>query len=88
MVGAKWAVDEDYGWKKDLKRIESEGSMEGDPSKVSSNAKKRGMPQLGSLGSGNHFLEMQVIDEIYDEKTSCWIWAPGRADLFYDAYRI
>ncbi|MEN6378066.1 MAG: RtcB family protein [Methanofastidiosum sp.] len=70
MVGAKWAVDQDYGWKKDLKRIESEGSMEGDPSKVSSNAKKRGMPQLGSLGSGNHFLEMQVIDEIYDEKTA------------------
>ena len=50
MVGAKWAIDEGYGWKKDLKCIESEGSMDGDPNKVSSNAKKRGMPQLGSLG--------------------------------------
>ncbi len=70
MVGAKWAVEEDYGWEKDLKHLESEGSMEGDPTKVSNNAKKRGMPQLGSLGSGNHFLEMQVIDEIYDEKTA------------------
>ena len=70
MVGAKWAVEEGYGWDKDLKHLESGGSMEGDPSKVSSNAKKRGAPQLGSLGSGNHFLEMQVIDEIYDEKTA------------------
>ncbi|HNV93703.1 MAG: tRNA-splicing ligase RtcB [Candidatus Methanofastidiosum methylothiophilum] len=68
MVGAKWAVEEDYGWKKDLKNIESEGSVEGDPTKVSNNAKKRGAPQLGSLGSGNHFLEMQIIDEIFDEK--------------------
>ena len=70
MVGAKWAVEEGYGWDKDLKHLESGGRMEGDPSKVSSNAKKRGAPQLGSLGSGNHFLEMQVIDEIYDEKTA------------------
>jgi tRNA-splicing ligase RtcB len=70
MVGAKWAVEEGYGWDKDLKHLESGGSMDGDPSKVSSNAKKRGAPQLGSLGSGNHFLEMQVIDEIYDEKTA------------------
>lgn len=70
MVGAVWAAEEGYGWEKDLKHIESEGSLEGDPSKVSNNAKKRGMPQLGSLGSGNHFLEMQVIDEIYDEKTA------------------
>lgn len=70
MVGADWAVEEGYGWEKDLKHLESEGSMEGDPSKVSSNAKKRGAPQLGSLGSGNHFLEMQVVDEIYDEKTA------------------
>jgi len=70
MVGADWAVEEGYGWEKDLKRLESEGSMDGDPSKVSGNAKKRGAPQLGSLGSGNHFLEMQVIDEIYDEKTA------------------
>ena len=70
MVGAKWAVEEGYGWDKDLKHLESGGRMEGDPSKVSSNAKKRGAPQLGSLGSGNHFLEMQVIDEVYDEKTA------------------
>ncbi len=70
MVGAKWAVEEGYGWDKDLKHLESGGSMDGDPSKVSSNAKKRGAPQLGSLGSGNHFLEMQVIDEVYDEKTA------------------
>ncbi|NJE53798.1 RtcB family protein [Thermococcus sp. 21S9] len=67
--GAKWAVDNGYGWKEDLEHLEEGGRMEGaDPSAVSQKAKQRGAPQLGSLGSGNHFLEVQVVDKIYDEE--------------------
>jgi len=66
--GAKWAVDNGYGWKEDLEHLEEGGRMEGaDPSAVSQRAKQRGAPQLGSLGSGNHFLEVQVVDKIYEE---------------------
>ena len=67
--GAKWAVDNGYGWKEDLEHLEEGGRMEGaDPNAVSQRAKQRGAPQLGSLGSGNHFLEVQVVDKIYDEE--------------------
>ncbi|MBA2852402.1 tRNA-splicing ligase RtcB [Methanococcus maripaludis] len=66
--GVLWAVEEGYGWKKDINHIEEHGKMkEADPTLVSDNAKKRGLPQLGSLGSGNHFLEVQYVDEIFDE---------------------
>ncbi|QDA31630.1 RNA-splicing ligase RtcB [Thermococcus indicus] len=69
--GAKWAVDNGYGWKEDLEHLEEGGRMEGaDPNAVSQKAKQRGAPQLGSLGSGNHFLEVQVVDKIYDEETA------------------
>ncbi|ASJ16389.1 RNA-splicing ligase RtcB [Thermococcus chitonophagus] len=65
--GAKWAVDHGYGWGRDLERLEEGGRMEGaDPNAVSQRAKQRGAPQLGSLGSGNHFLEVQVVDKIFD----------------------
>ncbi|GAB6134944.1 RtcB family protein [Thermococcus prieurii] len=67
--GAKWAVDNGYGWKEDLEHLEEGGRMDGaDPNAVSQRAKQRGAPQLGSLGSGNHFLEVQVVDKIYDEE--------------------
>ena len=69
-LGAKWAVDNDYGWKKDLDHLEANGMMPADPSVISDDAKKRGMPQLGSLGSGNHFLEIQRVDKIYDPITA------------------
>jgi len=66
--GAKWAVRRGFGWNEDLERIEEGGAMKGaDPSKVSPRAKERGRPQLGSLGSGNHFLEIQVVEKIFDE---------------------
>lgn len=69
--GAKWAVDHGYGWEEDLGRIESYGQLEdADPDVVSNIAKRRGAPQLGTLGSGNHFLEIQVVDRIYDEKVA------------------
>jgi tRNA-splicing ligase RtcB len=64
--GARWAVENGYGWEEDLKQLEENGCMEGaNPSLVSNKAKQRGMPQLGSLGAGNHFLEIQKVDKIY-----------------------
>ncbi len=69
--GARWAVEQGYGWQEDLGVMEEGGCMEGaDPSLVSESAKKRGAPQLGSLGAGNHFLEIQQVDEIYDEEAA------------------
>jgi tRNA-splicing ligase RtcB len=65
--GARWAVEYGFGLDEDLKVAEEGGCMKGaDPEKVSAKAKKRGMPQLGTLGSGNHFLEVDVVDEIYE----------------------
>ncbi len=67
--GALWAAGEGMGSARDLERIESGGRMEGaDPSLVSVKAHERGSAQIGSLGSGNHFLEIQYVDEIYDEE--------------------
>lgn len=65
--GARWAVNSGYGWDEDLDYIEEHGAFsDADPSTVSRTAKKRGGPQLGTLGAGNHFLEIQRVDEIYD----------------------
>ena len=67
--GARWAVGQGMGTTEDLERTESGGVIEGaDPSLVSLKANERGSTQLGSLGSGNHFLEIQYVDEIYDEE--------------------
>ncbi len=64
--GAEWAVENGYGKERDLKFLESNGKLEqADASKVSEKAKSRGAPQLGSLGAGNHFLEIQKVDRIY-----------------------
>ena len=69
--GAEWAVENGYGWSEDLEVLEENGRMvDADSSVVSDKAKKRGIPQLGSLGSGNHFLEIQVVDEIYNEEVA------------------
>jgi len=69
--GAKWAVDKGFGIKEDLDHTEERGRMEGaDPSMVSDRAYERGKRQSGTLGSGNHFVEVQLVDEIYDEKTA------------------
>jgi tRNA-splicing ligase RtcB len=66
--GSKWAVENGYGWERDLEATEEKGRMlDADPSTVSDKARKRGLPQLGSLGSGNHFLELDVVKDIYDK---------------------
>ncbi|HOO62613.1 MAG TPA: RtcB family protein [Synergistaceae bacterium] len=65
--GAPWAVEEGLGTPEDLKRIEEGGSLKGAlPSAISERAKERGKAQLGTLGSGNHFLEIQEVAEIFD----------------------
>ncbi len=69
--GARWAVDRGFGIKEDLEHTEEGGCMEGaDPSNVSERAFERGSNQSGTLGSGNHFLEVQVVDDIYDEEAA------------------
>jgi len=69
--GALWAVKKGYGTKEDLECIEESGRLpHANASYVSKKALERGKPQLGTLGSGNHFLEIQVIDEIYDENVA------------------
>ena len=69
--GVEWAVEAGYGVDSDLAHCEDEGFRpEADPSKVSQKAKDRGRNQVGSLGSGNHFLEVQRVTDIYDEHTA------------------
>jgi len=66
--GARWAVENDYGSEQDLDKIEENGTMAGaDPEHISNHALERGRAQLGTLGSGNHFVEVGVVQEIYDE---------------------
>jgi tRNA-splicing ligase RtcB len=65
--GAEWAVAQGYGWAEDLDRTEEGGRMkEADSSRISARALERGLPQLGTLGSGNHFLEIQKVERIFD----------------------
>lgn len=72
--GAKWGVEKGYGWQEDLDNIEENGYLEhADPDRVSQEAVKRGLDQLGTIGSGNHFVEVQVVDEIYLEREAAVI---------------
>lgn len=65
--GAGWPVENGLGWPEDFEHIEEGGAIEGaDPVNVSEKAIKRGINQMGSLGSGNHYLEIQTVDTIYD----------------------
>nr|HPM43515.1 RtcB family protein [Candidatus Omnitrophota bacterium] len=66
--GAKWVVSHGYGEPSDIEYTEEEGAIKGaNPDKVSARSYERGKNQSGTLGSGNHFLEIQVIDEVYDD---------------------
>ncbi len=66
--GAKYMVEKGYGVKDDYKNTEAEGCLNSDVSKVSERAIKRGIGQIGTLGAGNHFLEIQYVDEIFDKE--------------------
>jgi tRNA-splicing ligase RtcB len=82
--GAAWAVKNGFGDSEDLERTEDRGTMaEADPSVLSERAIKRGKDQLGTLGSGNHFLEIQVVDQVYDpEKAEVFNIREGQITLF------
>ncbi|MBT2507729.1 RtcB family protein [Streptomyces sp. ISL-98] len=69
--GSRYAVEQGHGEERDLRRCEDSGAVAGaDPGQVNERARERGLGQVGSLGSGNHFLEVQQVDEIYDESVA------------------
>ena len=69
--GMEYCLQEGYAWPEDLQHCEENGRMtSADPSKVSRRAKKRGLDQLGTLGAGNHYAEVQVVDEIFDAEAA------------------
>jgi len=81
--GARWVVEQGFGEKEDLDHTESQGCIEGaDPDLISPKAYERGSAQLGTLGSGNHFTEIQYVDTIYDEQTA------GSLGLFKDQITV
>lgn len=70
-LGVDWSLREGYAWAEDKEHCEELGRMmTADPSKCSAKAKKRGLPQLGTLGAGNHYGEVQVVDEIFDPQAA------------------
>ncbi|HET9960946.1 MAG TPA: RtcB family protein [Nitrospiraceae bacterium] len=79
--GATWCIANGYGWQEDLERMEQGGCLDGaDPSHVSDHAIERGINQLGTLGSGNHYLEVQVVsdDRIFDRAAAAALGLYGR----------
>lgn len=69
--GAQWALKNGFGWDDDIPRIEEQGALAGaDPESISRRALERGRPQLGTLGAGNHFLEIQSVVDIYDQHSA------------------
>ena len=69
--GARWALKNGYATESDLARTEESGSLEGaDPNKVSDRAKERGREQIGSVGAGNHFIEVDVVDHVFNEEAA------------------
>eukprot|EP00959_Pyramimonas_sp_CCMP1952_P029963 628558-Pyramimonas_sp.AAC.2 len=70
-MGMDWSLREGYAWAEDKEHCEEYGRMlTANPNKVSSRAKKRGLPQMGTLGAGNHYAEIQVVDEIFDKSAA------------------
>jgi tRNA-splicing ligase RtcB len=81
--GAEWAVAEGYGTPRDLECIEAGGRLDGDPGCLSHHAKERGRNQLGTVGSGNHFVEVGYVSVVYDEQAAEQIGlAPGAVTVF------
>lgn len=80
--GAKWSVEQGYGFQKDLEHIESHGVIEGaNADAVSAEAKERGRAQLGSVGSGNHFVEIGEIDAVYLPEIAT-AWGVGQGQTY------
>ena len=69
--GVKWSIEKGFGWEEDALYCEANGSLkEADPTKVSTKAKERGVAQVGTLGAGNHFLEIQYVEKIFDQEAA------------------
>lgn len=69
--GSKWALPRGLGWEEDLRRTEESGCLQGaDPARVSPRAKERGRGQIGTLGAGNHFIEVDVVERIFDDRAA------------------
>jgi tRNA-splicing ligase RtcB len=69
--GSRWALKQGYATEADVRRTEESGRLDGaDPAKVSQRAKERGRPQLGTLGAGNHFIEIDIVDQIFDPQAA------------------
>ncbi len=84
--GSAWMIERGYGWPADLEATESRGCLPGaDPAGVSERARQRGHAQLGTLGSGNHFLEVQVLDTVYDSAAAArfGLAEPGQVLIFF-----
>ena len=82
--GAQWCIEEGYGWHRDLAHIEEGGCIAGaDPSNVSDHAVGRGINQLGTLGSGNHYLEVQVVssNRVFDPETATAFGITGQDQI-------
>ena len=82
--GARWCIEEGYGWHRDLAHIEEGGCIAGaDPSNVSDHAVGRGINQLGTLGSGNHYLEVQVVssNRVFDPETATAFGITGQDQI-------
>ncbi|MEM3585853.1 MAG: RtcB family protein [Candidatus Jordarchaeaceae archaeon] len=69
--GVNWSIRNGFGWEEDAENCEAKGKLkEADPAKVSSKAKERGVAQVGTLGAGNHFLEIQYVEKIFDQEAA------------------
>jgi len=74
LKGARWAVEEGFGQEEDLQHIEDGGRLKGaDPDAVSDKAYERGSDELGTLGSGNHFMEIQRVERVYDREAAAFL---------------
>ncbi len=82
--GARWCIEKGFGWHQDLERIEEGGCLAGaDPSKISDHAVGRGINQLGTLGAGNHYLEVQVVenDRVFDQERAAALGVTGHDQI-------
>lgn len=82
LKGARWMVEHGMDWAEDLEVTEEQGAMpDADPEVVSKEAINRGRPQIGTLGAGNHFLEIQVVEEVYDESVAQAFGITGKGQI-------
>jgi len=80
--GAKWMIEHGIGWPEDLAVSEQQGCLDtAAPEAISKEAIKRGRPQLGTLGAGNHFMEIQAVEEVYDQQTAEVFGITGKGQI-------